>query len=870
MWKRRRDREHELSAELESHLGMHIADNVCAGMTPEEARRQALVALGGVEQTRERYREMFTYQWLDALLKDIQFGLRTMRRSAGFTMLAVVTLAVGIAATNTAFTLMNTVMLRKLPFDEAERLVAVGTITPGDGDTSMSYADFRDWERSTRTFEGIAAVQTETANVSEDQIAPERFVGAYVSAKTFSMLRTKPVLGRDFAPDEDWPGGSRVAILSFRVWKSRYGGDPRVLGRLVRVNAQPATIIGVMPEGMEFPQNTAIWQPLALMQGIADQPRDARTLDVFGRLADGVSTAEANAELDAIAAALVKDFPQTNKDTRARIGRLRPGIGAPWLIVFSALMSAVGFLLLVSCVNVANLLLARAARRAREVSIRASLGATRWRIVRQLLIENLMLATAAGLVALPLSAAALQLLSSLTDEIGRPHWMDLSMDASVFAFLTAVCLGTALLFGLAPSLQLSRAGANDMLKESAGRTVTSAKKMGRWSGALVVVEVVLTVVLVTGGVAMMRFFSAQMDVTREIDTSRTITLNLRLPNEKYPTAVERTAFHRRLEERLATMSDVSSVTVAGTAPFLRQDSRELSVDGHLPLEGERLPVVDVVNVGARYFETIRLRVLRGRALTNEDGAPGREGVVVDQRFVDRFLPQRAPLGATVSLLVGRTTARRVTIVGIVPALGNSDVREPRAVVYRPFDSDPPPNMTLVARLRTDNDAASVAARLREEVRGLDTDLPLYGVRTLDEVLSWLLWPNRVFGGMFAIFAGIAVLVAIVGIYGVVSYATAQRTQEIGIRMALGAPRARLWWTMMGSKIAQVSFGLSVGIVGAYVLLGLMGGLLVGRFGQDPFTFAVSAGFLLIAAVVSMLWPVWRATSRSPVIALRYE
>ena len=870
MWMRRRTRDAEFSAEIESHLDLHIADNVRAGMTPEEARRQALIALGGVEPTKERYRAALAFTWLDSLFKDIQFGLHTMRRSAGFTMLAIVTLAVGIAATNTAFTLMNTVMLRELPFDEAHRLVEIGTVTPGDGDTSMSYADFKDWERSTRAFAGIAASQTGTMNVSDDEIAPERFLGSYVSARTFALLRTKPVLGRDFVPEEDRLGRPPVAIISFRMWKNRYSSDPRVLGRVIRVNARPATIVGVMPEGMEFPQNTAIWQPLASMQGIADQPRDARTLGVFGRLADGVSAAEASAELDAITAALAKDFPQTNKDTRARVERLRPGIGAPWIVIFGALMSAVGFLLLVSCVNVANLLLARAARRAREVSIRASLGATRWRIVRQLLIENLMLAAVSGLVALPLSAAAVRLLLSLTDEIGRPHWMDLSMDASVFAFLTAVCLGTALLFGLAPSLHLSRAGANDILKESAGRRATAGRWTRRWSGALIVIEVVLTVVLVAGAVAMMRFFSAQMDVTRDINTSRVLTMSLRLPNQAYPTTAERTAFHRRLDERLAAVPNVSSIAVAGVAPFMRQGSRELSVDGHLPIEGERLPMVDVVNVGERYFETIGLRFLRGRGLSDEDGAAGREGVVVDQRFVDRYLPRREPLGASVSLLIDRTTTRRVTVVGVVPALGLSDVREPRAIVYRPYGNDPPTTMTLIANLRSGKDAAAVAKTLREDVRALDPDLPLFDVRTLDEVLSWLLWPNRVFGGMFAIFAGIALLVATVGIYGVVSYASAQRTQEIGIRMALGAPRARLWRTMAGAKIAQIAVGLGIGIVAAFVLLGLMGGLLVGRFGQDPLTLAISAGFLLLVSVVAMLWPIWRATSRNPVAALRYE
>jgi putative ABC transport system permease protein len=870
MWNGRTARERELSAELDSHLDMHIADNIRAGMTPEEARRQALVALGGIAQTREGYRDVGALRWLDSLVKDVQFGVRTMRRSAGFTALAIVTLAVGIAATNTVFTIMNAIMIRPLPFDEAERLVDIGFVVPSRGNTSLSYADFKDFERAARSFAGMSASQTGTMNVSDNNIAPERLLGGYVSASTFTLLRVQPLLGRDFTSQDDVPGAPPVAILAHRVWRDRYESDPAILGRTIRINAQSAMVIGVMPEGMEFPGNASLWQPLALSRGLVTQPRDSRTLAVFGRLADGATPSEAVQELSAIATRLAQEFPETNKGTRVKIERLRPGIGAPWLIIFGALMSAVGFLLLVSCANVANLLLARAAGRAREVSIRASLGATRWRIVRQLLIESTMLAAAAGVVALFLSSSAMRLFVSLTDEIGRPTWMDFSMDASVFAFLCAVCLGTGILFGLAPALQLSRAGTSDMLKQSAGRTMSSGKWTRRWSGALVVAEVVLTVVLLAGAIAMMRYFSAQLDVTREIATSHVLTMSLRLPNTSYPTEQERSVFYRRLEERLAAMPNVSSVAIAGVAPFLRQNSRELSVDGHLPAEDERLPMVDEVNVGARYFETIGLRLLRGRTLTAEDGTAGREGVVVDQRFVDRFLTERQPLGASVAVLTDRKTPERVTIVGIVPALGESEAREARPVVYRPYGRNLPPYMTLVARLRTEDAAAAVATQLRDEVRALDADLPLYDVRTLDEVLSWLLWANRVFGGMFAIFAGVAVIIATVGIYGVVSYATAQRTQEIGIRMALGASRARLWWTMMAPKILQVTLGLGVGSAAAFVLLGLLGGLMVGRFGQDPMTLALSGGFLLVMAIASMLWPIWRATSRSPVAALRYE
>jgi putative ABC transport system permease protein len=870
MWMRRRNRDREFSAELQSHLDMHISDNMRAGMPPDEARRQALIALGGMEQTRERYRDASMFRWIDALLKDIQFGFRTMRRSAGFAMLAIVTLAVGIAATNTAFTIMNTVLIRDLPFEQPDQVVAIGMTNSGGDLSDLSYADFKDWERSTRSFAGIAAIRTMTMNVSDDDRAPERLLGSYVSAQTFQLLRIRPALGRDFAADEDREGGPPVVILSHRVWRDRYASNSAILGRSIRINSRPATVVGVMPEGMEFPTNSAAWQPLAMMRGLTSQPRDARTLGAFGRLADGVSEAQAAAELNALAAVLARDFPQTNSGTRARVERFRPGIGAPWFVIFGALMSAVGLLLLVSCANVANLLLSRSVRRSREVAIRASLGATRARIVRQLLIESVMLAAAAGLVALPASAAAMRLFVSYIDEIGNPFWMNFSMDAGVFAFLCAVCLGTGIVFGLAPALHLSRSGAGDMLRQSSGRTATAGKWTRGWSGTLVVAEVVLTLILLAGAVSMMRFASAESNVRREIDTSRILTMTLRLPTETYADAPDRTAFYRRLEEQLAPIRSISAVTVAGVPPLLRQSSRELSLDGRIPIKGERLPMVDVVNVGARYFETIGLRALRGRALTEDDGTPGRQGAVVDQRFVDRFFSTSDPLGTTVTLLVNGGSPSRMTVVGIVPPLRQSYVTEIRPVVYLPFIDDPLPNMTLIARLRTESDAPAVATTLREEVRALDSDLPLYDVRTLDEVLSWSLWVNRIFGGMFAIFAGIAVLIATVGIYGVVAYTMTQRTQEIGIRMALGASRGRLWWVMMRTKIAQVAIGLGLGLAAAFALLGLMGGLLVGRFGQDPLTLAVSAGFLLIVSVISMLWPVWRATSRSPVVALRYE
>jgi putative ABC transport system permease protein len=613
--------------------------------------------------------------------------------------------------------------------------------------------------------------------------------------------------------------------------------------------------------------NTAVWQPLAMLRGLDSQPRDSRTLAVFGRLADGVGAAEASAELNSIAAALARDFPGTNSGTRARIDRLRPGIGAPWLVIFGAMMAAVGLLLLVSCANVANLLLVRSIQRSREISIRASLGATRWRIVRQLLIESVMVSAAAGLIALPLSSAAIRLFVTLSDEIGRPFWMNFSMDASIFMFLSAVCVGTALVFGLAPALHLSRARANDVLKESSGRTSTAGKWTRRWSDALVVSEVTLTVVLLVGALSMMRHLAAEAGMNRDLDASRLVTLSLRLPTEKYATEKDRAAFYRRLEERLSSLQTTASIAIAGSPPLMGGGRREMSIDGRKPADGERLPTVIRISIGGRYFETLGLRSVRGRTLTDDDALSGREAVMVNQRFAERFFASVDPIGRSVTLLGGDDSPRRVTIVGIAPDL-LADRSQVQPLVYLPYLMESGPALALVAR--SDKGIDATAKMLRSEVRSIDPDLPLFDIRTLDETLNYLLWVNRVFGGMFGIFAGISVVIAIVGVYGVVSYSTALRTQEIGIRMALGAPRPGLWWSMTRSRIAQVGMGLGIGSLAAFMLLGLMGGLLVGRFGQDPFTLTAAAGSLLLVSLIAMVYPIVRATTRNPVGALRYE
>ena len=856
----------DFDAELKSHLDLHIADNIRAGMTPAEARRNALVALGGVEPTRERYRDALRAGWLDSLFKDVQFGVRTLYRNAGFTTLAIVTLAVGIAATNTAFTIVNTVLLRDLPFDRPDRIVSIGLREPGDN-PHASYAEFREWERAARSFADIGALAQANLTVGDADRSPEQVSGSYVSAGTFRVLGVQPAQGRLFSSDDDRQGAPAVVILGHDLWRNRYAGDTGILGRTIRVNSQPSTVIGVMPEGFDFPFEDRVWLPLGAASWLAGEPRGSRSLNAIGRLADDATAAEAADELNVIHAAIARDFPETRTDVRVETVRFRPGIGAPWYIILGALMAAVGLLLLVSCANVANLLLARSLQRSREVSIRSSLGATRWRVIQQLLVESVMLSLAAGLLALPLSMAGIGLLLTFVAEIGKPMWMDFSMDRTVFAFLAVICVGTGVLFGVVPALYVSRRPASAMLKQTSNRTGTAGVWARRSTGALVVAEIVLTVVLVTGAVSMMRHLMAEIRVGRLIETSSLLTMNLFLPEEKFPAPDLRTAFVRRLEERLAA-HPTASMAIADSRPLIGGTNRRVSLDGHAPVEGERLPRVQTVTIGPRYFDVLGVRSVRGRQLTGEDGGAGREVVVVNARFAEEFFAGADPLGRSFALVGDDNLPRRVTIVGVAPTLRHDAMSRPVSMVYLPYLFNPIGALVLLARSETG--MAETTAMLREEIRSLDEDLPLFNVRTLEDVLREMLWVNRVFGGMFAIFAGMAVLIATVGIYGVVAFAMTQRTQEIGIRTALGAPRGHLWWTMMRSKIVQIGIGLCAGVAAAFLLLRLMGGLLVGRFGHDPLTLAASAAFLLMVSLVAMILPIRRATSGSPVDALRYE
>jgi putative ABC transport system permease protein len=644
----------------------------------------------------------------------------------------------------------------------------------------------------------------------------------------------------------------------------------------------PTTIVGVMPDGFKFPFNTDVWLPLGTIQDLDKQRRNARNWQVFGHLAPGVTREQAQSELINISRKLESDHPDTNKDIQARVRTYHEAQNPVQIkTMFQSLMGAVAFVLLIACANVANLLLSRSTNRAREISVRLSIGASRWRIIRQLLIESVMLAVISGLAGLGIAALGIEWFDRATVDMGRPYWIQFTMDGTVITFFALVCLGTGILFGLAPALHVSKTDVNEVLKEG-GRSGSAGVRARRWTGALMVAELTLTVVLLAGAGFMIRNFLTMYRFDLGIDTSQLLTMNLALPERKYPSLEQRLAFYEQLQQRLKANPRIENVTVTSNVPMQGGFLRNLTIEGKPLDQGQQPPRVTMLTVDPRYFKTIGLPLQRGRDLIDEDGMTGRETAVINQRFASLHFPNEDPIGRRITLGIdlqggapptgGIPMSLTATIVGIVPNVRQRDFNlpDPDAIAYLPFRTDPRGFMALL--VRSQGDPKAMTPILREEVRAIDADLPLFGIRTMDEQLAQARWPFRVFGSMFGIFALIALTLSAVGLYAVTAYAVSQRTQEIGIRMALGAQGNDVSWLFLRRSFVQLAIGLTLGVAGAFGVgqLFASGQLLVQNSGRDPITIGFIATLLAVVAAAASVLPAKRATRLDPLIALRRD
>jgi putative ABC transport system permease protein len=818
-----------------------------------------------------------------SLIHDLRFALRLFAKERWFTAVAVAALALGIGVNATVFTLVNAVLIKGLPFKDSAQLYMLGPkrLDGGNNTAALSQVELDEYRAQTQAFAALAGFANANFNLADERGFPEQANGTYLTANAFQVLGQQPLLGRDFAPGEDRRGAERVVILGYSIWKNRYGADPNVLGRPLRVNGEPATIIGVMPEGMMFPTNASMWMA---RQPPEAERRDQRGLQIFGRLKANATHAQAQAEMERIAAAHASKYPETNKDfpTALVLTFNQRFNGGPIRQIFLAMMGAVGFVLLIACANVANLLLSRAANRSREIAVRVALGASRWRVVRQLLVESVVLGCFGGALGMLLALGGIRAFDVAVSDVGKPYWIQFTVDWTVIGYLAAICIVTGVLFGLAPALQVSRTAVSEVLKE--GGRGNSSGRPARWmSGTLVVVEIALTIVLLTGAGVMTRSFLLLYRDDIGIRTDYLMTMRLGLTSTKYPTAEARQAFFDRLAPRLASVPGAESVALATNMPPQGGGRRLLEIEGGKHTEGTEWPSVASISAGPNYFETLGVPIRVGRGFNDNDGKPGFETVVINQRFAAQMFPGEDPIGRRIRFPARQPNAPPPTgpqanatppgwrtIIGIVPSLrhGSPQDGEPPAAVYVPMRQESPGFAMLLIRSRID--PAVIMNSVRREVQSIDPDQPVFTVQTMEQMLRQQRWPFVVFGTLFVVFAGIALVLAAVGLYAVMAYSVTQRTQEIGVRMALGAAAPQVSWLILRRGLIQLAIGLTIGLTGAWYATAALPTQIVGNTPNDPRLFTVVAVLLIVVAFAACLVPTRRATRLDPLVALRNE
>jgi len=803
-------------------------------------------------------------------MHDLRYAFRMMRQHPWFSAAIIGTLALGIGVNTTVFTLVNAVLFKPLPFPGGDRIVIVhaNRATEPNNTISVSFPDLRDIRDNTNSFERIEAYAGFAANIVESGNPPERYRGARITAGLFELLQTQPVLGRAFAPADETPGAESVALISYGIWKDRYGLSPSVIGRSVRINDQPATIAGVMPDGFRFPQNEDIW-----INAIPTGPwekRDNRAFLPVAKLKPGVKIPAAQAELDILARRLQQQFPDSHREHGLAIRTFHEVMnGGPIRLVFLLMLGAVAFVLLIACANVANMLLSRALARRREISIRVAMGASRGRIIGQLLVESVVLAFAGGVIGLALSTFAVEAFSNSVQNVGKPYWIQFQMDYMVFAYFAGLTLFAGILFGLAPAIQATRADLNSALKE--GSKASGGRRAGYFSAALVVFQFTLAVVLLSAAGLMIRSFLAAQQEFAFVRGEQILHARVQLPSTRYQTPDVRRQFYEKLLPRLASLPGAAAVSMVSNIPGSGTGADRFEIDGQPVPEHERRPQAGSVTAAPGHLELLGASLAQGRDFDTNDGLPGKESIIVTREFVARHFPADNPIGRKIRFFdESRAPKPWMTIIGVAQDLrySNPGREQVAPVVFVPYNWTSQGGMALM--VRTTGNASALAAALRREVQQLDPELPLFDVATLEDQLQRGRWHLRVFGTLFFAFALIAMGMASVGIYAVIAHATSQRTREIGVRLALGANPAGIVALVVRRGLVQIGIGMALGLTAAWFLCRLMAGLLVKVSPSDPLTFTVVGLTLFLAGVAACLLPARRAARLDPLDALRYE
>ena len=816
---------------------------------------------------------------MGTLLQDIRYGLRMLAKNPGFTLVAVLALALGIGANTAIFSVVDAVILRPLPFSSPDRLIAVWSENRQRGQSrqSASYPDFADWRAQNHVFERVAAFHTSDFTLTGAG-EPAHLFGAVVSADLFRLLGAAPNLGRDFLPEEDDPGKITVrpVILSHAFWRSRFGSDPQVIGKTIQLDSQPYTIVGVMPAGFQYPIQAKpldLWTSF-LVDAIAtdNKPmtvqRGAHYLQVIARLKPDVRLPQAQAEMNTIASALARQYPDTDKyrgitlapELERLVGNVRPAL----LVLFGA----VGCVLLIACVNVANLLLARAAVRQKEIAIRSTLGAGRLRIVRQLLTECILLALFGGALGLALAWWGTDVLLAFSPE-NVPRLNGVRLSGHVLAFTALTALLTGLIFGLLPALHVSKSDLGESLKQS-GRGSTDGVRHARLRSALVVAEVALALMPLVGAGLLIQSFLRLERVNPGLDPHNVLTFNLGLPDARYST-FQQAAFFQQLLPRIRALPGVRSASAVLPLPL--SDDRFLvtfEIEGR-PVAKSEEPVTNYRNAATGYFNTMHIPLLEGRDFSDQDNEKAPPVIIVNETFAKRFFPGEDSIGKRIMPGISITEGGKVMrqIVGVVGDVRHQGLNlEAGPEVYEPESQMPFDTLILV--VRTEGDPRGLIGAVREQVKALDKDLPIFDVKLMEEYLSASVAQPRFNTMLLGIFAGVALVLAAVGLYGVMSYSVVQRTHEIGIRMALGAQQKDVLRMIVNQAMRMTLLGTALGLAGAWAASRLMSGLLFGVKPSDPATYAGVALLLGTVALLACFLPAQRAMRVDPLVALRYE
>ncbi|HEX7183014.1 MAG TPA: ABC transporter permease [Thermoanaerobaculia bacterium] len=808
-------------------------------------------------------------------LRDLRYGLRMLMKSPGYSFAAALALALGIGLCTAMFSIVYGAMFRGLPFEESDRIMHMENARPSRDEPSLEVYihDFLEWRQRQTSFEGFAAFDGGSLNLGGAGEVPERLEGCFVTSDFMKLLRVRPILGRDFIAADDAPDAEAVVLLGYGVWKSRYGGDPQVVGRKVRANGEPATIIGVMPQGFAFPVNQQAWTTLRL-DPLRTERGQGRTLEVLGRLKPRVTLERARAELAGIAKAIAAEHPETNEGREARVKPIMEEfIEGPLRALFYLMLGACLFVLLIACTNVASLMMARASRRTREIAIRSALGAQRGRVIAQLLTESLLLALGGAVLGILLAEAGVKGFNAAISGTDPPYWLHIAIDPPALLFALGATLLAALLSGLMPALQASRTEITEVLKDE-GRG-TSSLRMGLFTRGVLIFEVALSCLLLVGAGLMVKSIVMARTLDLGFEAEGILTARIALFEKAYPEKERRAAFYQTVADRLRENPNVEAAAMGSILPASGAWTTRYALSGRSYASEEDHPVAAYGPISPGYFEVFGLRILQGRDFDQRDATHSAPVVIVNESFARAAWPGESPLGRQIRLIGGEEAEKEPwrTVIGMVSDSQmkgfNAEDAEKWDGFYIPLAQEAPQFASVLIKVRQGT-PESLSGPLREIVTDLDRDLPVYFVRSMQETMDRNLFFSNLFGTLFAIFGASALLLASIGIYGVISFSVHQRTQEIGIRMALGAQRNSVLRLIFRQGMLQLGVGLLVGLILAWLGSKVLAVFLIGIQPHDPGTFATIILVLTAVALFACWIPARRAAGTDPLVAIRYD